>query len=316
MRKNLKTKSVLFLIIFGIFFTPLSIQAISTVDLPHLSSAREMVNHKTHLTPFQYDDVVIDDLVMYDEARSSSVSDCVWGTPLTKTTGDIMNVTLENGALWAANFNIGNIELIVKFNYDAQTETLSFRKTLGDGMSYSIASDNSSITFYRHRKPCLIIENIVNCGQNACVTLHFLKNKTTISLNNCSTALYSTMNQGSINKPFTSVNTQHKMSIALGTAEDVNTLVSKKSNIVTTHQVAPNPINNTTTIKFHLSNNAHVRVSIYNALGQQIEVLVNQNQSKGEQVIDWKTTDILRGGIYFYEIIADNERMIGKVIKQ
>ncbi len=314
MRKNLTTKSILFLIILGIYITPLSIQAFSTVEMPQcLSGASGIFKSKTILPEsVMYEDIVIDDLVMY-EGRSSAP--CQYGTPETHKKDDLIPVLIENGYLWAANFDIHSSQLNVQLSYDAQTDVLSFRKTLGADMNYTIAQDNSSITFYHKRKPFLIIDNIQNCGLNTCATIRFLT-KTTISLSDCSNTLYSARTQSNQNKPLTTVNDQHKMVIALDNAEGVNTANFKKANnTVSRHQVAPNPTNNTTTIKYFLTTDASVRVSIYNAIGQQIEVLVNENQNKGEQSIEWKTVELLRGGIYVYEIIAGNERMVGKIIK-
>lgn len=312
MRKNLTTKLILFLIIFGVFITPLSIQAFSTVEKPQcLSGVSEMFKSKTLLPEsVMYEDIVIDDLVMY-EGRSSTP--CQYGTPETHKKDDFIPVLIENGYLWAANFDIHSSQLNVQLSYDAQTDVLSFRKTLGDDMDYTIAQDNSSITFYHKRKPFLIIDDIQNCALNTCATIRFLE-KTTISQSDCSNTLYSASTRGSQNTPLTTVNNQHKMVIAMDTAEGINTRNFKKANTVSTHQVAPNPTNNTTTITYALTADAPVRVAIYNAIGQQIAVLVNGNQSKGEQNIEWKAAELLRG-VYIYEIIAGNERKVGKIIK-
>ncbi len=295
MRKNLTTKSILFLIILGIFTSPLSIRAFS-----HTSAV--------------YDDVVIDDLVMF-EGRSSSAP-CSLGNPQTKNAKDYLNIVIQNGTLWAADISNGNTQLNVQLFYDTQSDLLSFRKTLSSDLTYFVASDNSSITFYQNRKIFVIIDNIQNCGTNACATIRFMMNRTTLSLYNCNStmAASSAMAANNQNKPLALVNDQHKMVIALDAAEGVNTRNFIKSNTVSTHQVAPNPTNSTTTISYVLTADAPVRVSIYNAIGQQIAVLVNGNQSKGEQNIEWKAAELLRG-VYIYEIIAGNERMVGKIIK-
>ncbi len=314
MRKNLTSNSALFLIILGILITPLSIQALSAVEMPqNLASTSEMFRNKTLLpTSIMHEDIVIDDLVMY-EGRGSAP--CQYGTPETQKKGDFIPVLIENGHSWAAKFDFHSSQLDVQLSYDTGTDVLSFRKTLGADMNYTIAQDNSSITFYHNRKPFLIIDNIQNCGLNTCATIRFLA-KTTISLSDCSNTLYSARAQSNQNKPLTSVNDQHKMVIAMDDAEGVNTANFKKANnTVSTHQVAPNPTNNTTTISYVLTADAPVRISIYNVIGQQIAVLVNENQTKGEQNIEWKSAELLSGGIYFYEIIANNERMIGKLIK-
>ncbi len=318
MRKNLTTKSIIFPIIFLIFITPLSIQALFAAEMPqYLANATEMFKSKTlSHTSAVYEDIVIDDLVMY-EARSSNP--CSLGSPQIQNSRDYLDVVLQNGTLWAADISKGNTQLNVQLFYDAQSDLLSFRKTLSSDLTYVVVQNNTSITFYQNRKPFVIIDNIQNCGTNACATIHFMSNRTNLSLYNCNTTLATSraMAANSQNKPLALANDQHKMVIGLDAAEDVNTRNFKKPNhTVSTHQVAPNPTNSTTTISYVLTADAPVRVSIYNAIGQQIAVLVNENQTKGEQNIEWKSAELLRGGIYFYEIIANNKRMVGKIIKQ
>ncbi len=325
MRKKLTIKSFQLVIMVGIFMASLSIQTLFAIDLPQkLEKSGQISKNKAHFsTASMYDDVVIDDLVMFDQPSSlssrstsptTSTIGCIWGIPQTMNSDDSHDVTIVSGSSWAANFEKNNIQLTVNFTYNAQTDILSFGKTLGNGLTYSIAQNNSSITFYHNRKPFVIIDEIRNCEQNVCLTVRFMINKTTMSVQNCSTATVSySMGAQNLNN---NTAAQQKTGIALDVAGDVNIGAFKNNSVVYMHQVVPNPVNNQTYIKYHLLDNAQVRVSIYNAIGQQIKVLVNQNQTKGEQSIVWNVGDELKPGMYFYEIIANNERMIGKVIKQ
>ena len=326
MRKKLTIKSFQLFIMVGIFMASFSIQTLFAIDLPQkLEKSGETPKNKPHFsTSSIYEDVVIDDLVMYDEpsnpstptSRSTSLNTggCNWGIPQTMNSDDSHNITIENGSPWAAIFEKSNKHLTVNFSYDAQTDILSFGKTLDNGITYIIAQNNSSIIFYLNRKPFVILDRIQNCGQNVCLTVQFMINKTTMSLKDCTSASPS-YRMGSQNFNNNTA-AQQKTGIALDVAEDVNIGAFKNNSVVSMHQVVPNPINNQTYIKYHLFDNAQVRVSIYNAIGQQIKVLVNQNQTKGEQSIVWNVGDELKSGMYFYEIIANNERMIGKVIMQ
>ncbi len=53
----------------------------------------------------------------------------------------------------------------------------------------------------------------------------------------------------------------------------------------------PNPFNPRTSISYKLFEESHVRLSIVNLLGEEIKMLVNDNQSVGDHRIQWDGTD-------------------------
>ena len=63
----------------------------------------------------------------------------------------------------------------------------------------------------------------------------------------------------------------------------------------------PNPFNPTTTIRFALPEQSFVRLSLYNVLGNEITVLVDDDMAPGEYdiVLDARN---LSSGVYFYRI--------------
>jgi hypothetical protein len=65
----------------------------------------------------------------------------------------------------------------------------------------------------------------------------------------------------------------------------------------------PNPFNPTTTIRFGLPRNAHVRIELYNILGQRIAVLVDEELPAGYQEIRVDASQ-LGTGVYFYRMSA------------
>jgi hypothetical protein len=67
----------------------------------------------------------------------------------------------------------------------------------------------------------------------------------------------------------------------------------------------PNPFNPTTNINFSIPNEAFVTLDIYNAIGQKVASLVNEDKSAGTYTVDFNATN-LTSGIYFYKITADN----------
>jgi len=65
----------------------------------------------------------------------------------------------------------------------------------------------------------------------------------------------------------------------------------------------PNPFNPTTTIRYTLPTRSHVTLTVYNALGQQVAILVNQREEAGDHDVRFDGNG-LASGIYFYRIVA------------
>ncbi|MBL7095070.1 T9SS type A sorting domain-containing protein, partial [candidate division KSB1 bacterium] len=69
----------------------------------------------------------------------------------------------------------------------------------------------------------------------------------------------------------------------------------------------PNPFNSSTNIQYLLQRNDFVTIKIYNQIGQQIKILLDQKyESKGIHNVNWDGKDELGvnspSGIYFYQI--------------
>ena len=65
----------------------------------------------------------------------------------------------------------------------------------------------------------------------------------------------------------------------------------------------PDPFNPVTTIRYTLPMPATVRVTIYNMLGQEVDVLVDGRETAGEKNIAWNAGGVA-SGVYFYRIVA------------
>jgi hypothetical protein len=65
----------------------------------------------------------------------------------------------------------------------------------------------------------------------------------------------------------------------------------------------PNPFNPNTTIKYSLAHDSWVNLKVYNSLGQEVLVLLNNRKSAGDYSINFNA-DNLSSGIYFYKLTA------------
>lgn len=81
------------------------------------------------------------------------------------------------------------------------------------------------------------------------------------------------------------------------------------------YQAYPNPFNNSTMIKYYIPKSGHVSLSVFNVMGQRIDVLVDEYQSSGIQRIPWSPHG-LTSGIYFVLLKVGNEIEIQKLVLQ
>jgi len=102
------------------------------------------------------------------------------------------------------------------------------------------------------------------------------------------------------------------------TVEEINAVVPISFRLC---QNFPNPFNPTTTIQYSLPQQSHVKLSIYNVLGDEIATLVNEEQHIGDYSFHWNSTDKnnkrLASGIYVYRLqaggyIAQNKMILMK----
>ena len=66
----------------------------------------------------------------------------------------------------------------------------------------------------------------------------------------------------------------------------------------------PNPFNTETSIKYNLSKNSYVKLEVYDVLGNEVAILVDEEQSIGSHKIRISLGE-LSSGVYFYQITAD-----------
>ena len=65
----------------------------------------------------------------------------------------------------------------------------------------------------------------------------------------------------------------------------------------------PNPFNSKTKIVYELLTYHNVKLAVYNVLGEEVKVLVNQNQDKGIYEVEFDASG-LASGVYFYRLDA------------
>ena len=75
----------------------------------------------------------------------------------------------------------------------------------------------------------------------------------------------------------------------------------------------PNPFNPATKINFSIPNSEHVSLRVYDILGREVRVLVNENLSFGEYEVDFDAKG-LSSGMYYYSLRAGEYVSVKKMV--
>lgn len=75
----------------------------------------------------------------------------------------------------------------------------------------------------------------------------------------------------------------------------------------------PNPFNPETRIHYMLPEESYVQLRIYNVIGEEVAVLVDQWQEAGVQTVTWNAGS-LPSGVYFYSMMAGSFKETRKVL--
>jgi hypothetical protein len=72
------------------------------------------------------------------------------------------------------------------------------------------------------------------------------------------------------------------------------------------YQNVPNPVMDNTSISFYLPEDANVRLTVSNTLGQEIMTLASDNYTKGMHSIQM-VANTMSTGVYFYKLESNNK---------
>ena len=97
---------------------------------------------------------------------------------------------------------------------------------------------------------------------------------------------------------------------------DLTAVEMREEEIVSTyrlHDNYPNPFNPSTKINYEIPENSHVKLHVYNALGQYITTLVDSRQTQGTYEVTFDAAK-LTSGLYFYRLETDNFVQVKKML--
>jgi flagellar hook assembly protein FlgD len=75
----------------------------------------------------------------------------------------------------------------------------------------------------------------------------------------------------------------------------------------------PNPFNPSTEIKFYISSNNDVKLSVFNSNGQLVRELLNDKLNKGMHLLKFNAEN-LNSGVYYYILETENSKLSEKML--
>ena len=76
----------------------------------------------------------------------------------------------------------------------------------------------------------------------------------------------------------------------------------------------PNPFNGKTYIRFHITKNEQVKLSVYTVEGKLLQVLANETKQPGNYIIPFEAIN-LPPGVYFYNLVTSGRNLVRKMVK-
>jgi len=103
----------------------------------------------------------------------------------------------------------------------------------------------------------------------------------------------------------------HVLRVYLGM--DIETEDVTNGRTIELAQNYPNPFNPTTAINFNLQTPANVKLSVFNAQGQEVANLINAKMVSGAHTANFNAAN-LNSGVYFYKLSVDGQSAVKKMV--
>jgi hypothetical protein len=96
---------------------------------------------------------------------------------------------------------------------------------------------------------------------------------------------------------------------------DYRGLLSNKVYTYTLHQNYPNPFNPVTKIRFSIKETNPVKIKLYDIVGREVAVIMNEVKDAGEYEIELDAGKLgISSGVYFYQMKAGDYTSIKKMV--
>jgi hypothetical protein len=76
----------------------------------------------------------------------------------------------------------------------------------------------------------------------------------------------------------------------------------------------PNPFNPSTEIRFSVGAYGFTSLRVYDVLGREVAILVNEKKSAGTYTLTWSAAANIPSGVYFYRLSAGSFAEVKKLV--
>ena len=295
------------------------------------------------LTPRNFSEIWIINHGTSTEEATGEAGDLLyrWGNPQTYgrgTSADQMLFVPHNGQ-WVESGNPGAGDVLIFNNGQGRSDGNyssidQFTPPLNNDEKYTIATDNSfepsELTWtYQSNPKTDFYANHISGAQR-------LPDGNTLICNGITGRFFEVTSEceqiWEYNNPYSFTDPQGNVNNSvfrtqryyLDELDDNNTNIDLGNNNIeslpskfTLEQNYPNPFNPSTSIQFSIPCQTKVELNIYNIMGKKVRTLVNSTYSTGNYNTVWDGTNdngiSVSSGIYFYQIISDNQKIINKM---
>ncbi len=216
------------------------------------------------------------------------------------------------GHLYNAKLDIAlPASLSPKVTTDILRNTLGFKGvTITDGMAMSAITANYSFE--------TAVELAVKAGNDILLYTAATRNGTSLAANVIN-IIEQKVNQNII--PLSRIEESYKRIMELkrkyGIITSSNTLADNEiPSEYSLSQNYPNPFNPSTTIEFKISKGGYVSLKIYDILGREVAILVDEYKYAGNYSTLFTLNSALSSGVYFYVLKANGFSQVKKMIYQ
>ncbi|MBI5267818.1 MAG: T9SS type A sorting domain-containing protein [candidate division Zixibacteria bacterium] len=196
--------------------------------------------------------------------------------------------------------NFGTAYFFNCFGCDGQgVDTIAFAGAAGDASQLAIPANDSGLAFR-----LLLVTSLADTGKVICIDS---------SQKFPSTNVWKWAPSNAPGAPFATPSWSGMQCWYLKNPTPAAVIDVTNGDLPTTYELRqnyPNPFNPSTKIQFDLPKQSHVKVTVFNVLGQAVATLVDEEMTPGKKEVTWdgnsQTGVKVSSGTYFYKIVADD----------